>query len=172
MRQQLAGILRGDVDPLGLLFPDGSLATAEHLYQDAPMLRFANLATQHAMRDVLETYPRGRSLRVLEIGGLEWSGLQRSFVREPFPAGFEKLPLNRRVNLAVSRFDLRWKVKWLPARIDRLFDDPALHELLDKDGLPACLAYAVLAALLDTDPNKIRAAVDNQLHKRRAKPRP
>ncbi len=34
--EQLANVLCAEVDPLQLIFPDGSLSTAEHLYRDAP----------------------------------------------------------------------------------------------------------------------------------------
>jgi NADPH:quinone reductase-like Zn-dependent oxidoreductase/SAM-dependent methyltransferase len=65
---RLADVLRGGLDPLQLIFPEGSLAVAEHLYQDSPLLRFYNLVAQHAVSTFIESLPQGRSLRVLEIG--------------------------------------------------------------------------------------------------------
>jgi acyl transferase domain-containing protein/ubiquinone/menaquinone biosynthesis C-methylase UbiE len=65
---ELPEILRGGVDPLHLIFPDGSLAVAEHLYQDSPSLRFYNTLVQRAVKRMAEKLPSGRMLHVLEIG--------------------------------------------------------------------------------------------------------
>lgn len=65
---KLAEILRGDVDPLHLIFPDGSLDTTDHLYQDAPFLRFYNTLASRAVSLMFADLPLGRTLRVLEIG--------------------------------------------------------------------------------------------------------
>ena len=64
----LAEALRGELDPLQLLFPGGSLDTAERMYRDSPVANIYNglmaelIATATAMR------PMGRALRILEIG--------------------------------------------------------------------------------------------------------
>jgi NADPH:quinone reductase-like Zn-dependent oxidoreductase/NAD(P)-dependent dehydrogenase (short-subunit alcohol dehydrogenase family)/SAM-dependent methyltransferase/aryl carrier-like protein len=65
----LAGILRGQVDPLGCLFPNGSTALAEALYRDAPEARAFNQLLREAVRAVIAAKPAGRTLRVLEVGG-------------------------------------------------------------------------------------------------------
>ena len=65
----LAGALRGEIDPLQLLFPDGSLADTEQLYQEAPVSKAFNLILQNAVAAALKDLPRERKLRVLEIGG-------------------------------------------------------------------------------------------------------
>ncbi|MFB8795997.1 MAG: SDR family NAD(P)-dependent oxidoreductase [Microcoleus sp.] len=65
---KLAEVLRGEVDPLQLIFPEGSLATSEHLYQDSPTFRIYNLLVQKAIRAALERLPSGRKVRILEIG--------------------------------------------------------------------------------------------------------
>jgi acyl transferase domain-containing protein/acyl carrier protein len=63
---QLAGVLRGEVDPLHLLFPAGSLALTEQLYRTAPFAQAYNTLAQQviaaAQRD------RMTPIRVLEIG--------------------------------------------------------------------------------------------------------
>ncbi|MBZ0278737.1 MAG: methyltransferase, partial [Anaerolineae bacterium] len=62
---ELAGVLRGTVDPLHLLFPGGSFAGTEALYQDIPTARLFN----GLVRDALVAAVSGRSnLRILEIG--------------------------------------------------------------------------------------------------------
>lgn len=66
--RNLAGVLRGEVDPLQLIFPEASLSAAEHLYQDSDIWRFYNLVTREALLGIVERLPEGRTLRVLEIG--------------------------------------------------------------------------------------------------------
>ncbi|MBN1489436.1 MAG: polyketide synthase dehydratase domain-containing protein, partial [Phycisphaerae bacterium] len=82
--RHLPEMLRGEVDPLQLIFPEGSLAAAEHLYQDAPMLRFANTVAQHVVHEALQHLPRGRTIRVLEIGA--GTGGLSTFVLPELPA--------------------------------------------------------------------------------------
>jgi len=65
---ELAGVLKGDLNPLQIIFPDGNLSAAEHLYSDSPSVRFYNTLAQHAVGRVLEQLPPDRPLRVLEIG--------------------------------------------------------------------------------------------------------
>ena len=67
--ENLAKVLRGDVDPLQLLFPDGSSSVAEHLYQDSPSNRIYNTLVQKAVARIARSLPAGRPLRVLELGG-------------------------------------------------------------------------------------------------------
>lgn len=66
---RLGDVLRGECDPLSLLFPDGrmDLANAAHA-ENAVVLSFARLAAA-AIQSVLDATPAGRSLRVLEVGG-------------------------------------------------------------------------------------------------------
>ncbi len=65
---ELAAVLRGDVDPLHLIFPDGSLAIAEHLYQDSPSLLFNNILTRRAIAAMFDEFPEDETVRLLEIG--------------------------------------------------------------------------------------------------------
>jgi acyl transferase domain-containing protein/NADPH:quinone reductase-like Zn-dependent oxidoreductase/short-subunit dehydrogenase/acyl carrier protein len=67
--ENLPAVLRGDIDPLNLLFPDGALTTAEHLYQDSPSFRFNNLVVQKAFVEIVRRLPKGKALRILELGG-------------------------------------------------------------------------------------------------------
>ncbi|MGB7711449.1 MAG: SDR family NAD(P)-dependent oxidoreductase [Microcoleus sp.] len=81
---KLAEVLRGEVDPLQLIFPEGSLATSEHLYQDSPTFRIYNLLVQKAIRAALERLPSGRKVRILEIGA--GTGSMTSYVLPVLPA--------------------------------------------------------------------------------------
>lgn len=65
---RLGDVLRGARDPLTLLFPDGSLAATEALYQDAPFARAYNPLVGQLVADSVRDLPAGRTLRVLEIG--------------------------------------------------------------------------------------------------------
>jgi acyl transferase domain-containing protein len=64
----LARVLRGQADPLTLLFPEGSLAETERLYQNSPPAQTYNRMIAAAVDAMLATWPAGRRLRVLEIG--------------------------------------------------------------------------------------------------------
>jgi acyl transferase domain-containing protein/acyl carrier protein len=64
----LPEVLRGTCDPLQLLFPEGSLESAAHVYQDSPMSRAANGLVRELLQAAVEALPPGRVLRVLEIG--------------------------------------------------------------------------------------------------------
>ncbi|HVO94249.1 MAG TPA: SDR family NAD(P)-dependent oxidoreductase, partial [Terriglobales bacterium] len=65
---RLGAVLQGKIDPLQALFPEGSITTAEHFYQDSPSFRFYNLLVQKAVANALAHLPEGRRLRVLEVG--------------------------------------------------------------------------------------------------------
>ncbi|MDL1883142.1 SDR family NAD(P)-dependent oxidoreductase [Anaerolineae bacterium CFX8] len=65
---QLAGVLRGAVDPLDLLFPNGSLQSLEQLYQDAPFAQAYNTLVQQTVVELAAGWSEDRPLRVLEIG--------------------------------------------------------------------------------------------------------
>ncbi len=82
--QQLAGVLRGECDPLQLLFPDGSLTSAENLYQKSPGGRLFNQLVQKAVSVAIERLPKNRTVRVLEIGA--GTGGTTSYVLPQLPA--------------------------------------------------------------------------------------
>ena len=60
--------LRDEREPMQLLFPGGSLDTAERLYRDTPTAKFYNGLMAEAMA-AAAARPAGRPLRILEIGG-------------------------------------------------------------------------------------------------------
>jgi acyl transferase domain-containing protein/NAD(P)-dependent dehydrogenase (short-subunit alcohol dehydrogenase family) len=65
---ELARVLRGEQDPLQLLFPDGSFAEARKLYVESPFARTYNAALGEALRAASAALPPSARLRVLEIG--------------------------------------------------------------------------------------------------------
>ncbi len=63
----LAAVLRGNEDPLTLLFSSGE-PTAADLYLKAPVARAANQMLAEAVRTLVAALPEGRRLRVIEVG--------------------------------------------------------------------------------------------------------
>ena len=63
----LPEVLRGREDPLTLLFSSGE-PTAADLYLKAPVARAANRMLEVAVRALVDALPRGRRLRVIEVG--------------------------------------------------------------------------------------------------------
>ena len=66
--ESLAEVLHGSADPLQLLFPGGSLSTAEQMYQESPVARAYSLLVAESMAAHMAHLPEGQTLRVLEIG--------------------------------------------------------------------------------------------------------
>ncbi len=64
----LAAVLRGEEDPLHLLFPTDSPHSAEQLYHDATWARVYNTLIAEAVAQAAEHLPHGRVLRILEVG--------------------------------------------------------------------------------------------------------
>src|SRR4029453_9892802 len=81
--ENLPAVLRGETDPLNLIFPEGALTTAEALYQDSPSFRLNNLLVQKALAETARRLPKGRALRILEVGG--GTGGMTSFVLPVLP---------------------------------------------------------------------------------------
>ena len=63
----LADVLRGEENPLTLLFGSGEPSAAD-LYIKAPVWRAANRMLADAVRTLLAGFPDGRRLRVIEVG--------------------------------------------------------------------------------------------------------
>jgi amino acid adenylation domain-containing protein len=66
--ERLLDVLRGEQDPLELLFPGGDTATATLLYTASPVARAMNHAIQRAVDRLTARARGGRGVRVLEIG--------------------------------------------------------------------------------------------------------
>ena len=80
----LADVLVGKADPLTLLFSSGE-PTAADLYMRAPVARAANRMLGDAVAALLEAFPDGRRLRVLEVGA--GTGSATELVLPELPAG-------------------------------------------------------------------------------------
>ena len=63
----LADVLRGQADPLTLLFSSGE-PTAADLYLKAPVARAANRMLKEAVQALVAALPEGRRIRVIEVG--------------------------------------------------------------------------------------------------------
>ncbi|MDZ8137565.1 MAG: type I polyketide synthase [Nostoc sp. DedQUE04] len=63
----LAQVLRGECDPLQLLFPENDSTTAQ-LYENSPLTKVTNILAQQTLVSIVEHLPTGRGLRILEIG--------------------------------------------------------------------------------------------------------
>ena len=80
---ELASVLRGVTDPVGLLFPGGSLDRTERLYGSSPAARAYNGLIADVVRTALAEVPADSPLRVLEIGA--GTGSTTSFVLPQLP---------------------------------------------------------------------------------------
>lgn len=64
----LSGVLRGEQDPLQLLFPGGSFREANAIYVASPVARTYNETVKSVLHEILSALPPEATLRVLEIG--------------------------------------------------------------------------------------------------------
>lgn len=67
--RRLADVLRGETDPLELLFPGGSTDEAAALYADAPSFRVFNALVRDAVVEVGAARADDAPVRILEVGG-------------------------------------------------------------------------------------------------------
>ncbi|MDE0191794.1 MAG: polyketide synthase dehydratase domain-containing protein, partial [Gammaproteobacteria bacterium] len=80
----LSDVLRGEADPLTLLFSSGDPSAAD-LYLKAPVARAANAMLAEAVRTLLAELPDQRRLRVLEVGA--GTGSATASVLPELPSG-------------------------------------------------------------------------------------
>jgi acyl transferase domain-containing protein/acyl carrier protein/ubiquinone/menaquinone biosynthesis C-methylase UbiE len=66
--EQLAGVLRGEVDPLQLLFATDDSVNAERLYRDSTSARFYNRLIAELVGDAAQEASSGSTVRLLELG--------------------------------------------------------------------------------------------------------
>ena len=64
----LAQVLRGEIDGVQLLFPEGDLSTATNLYQDSPGAKLMNRLIEQVVSTSISEKSSARVLRILEIG--------------------------------------------------------------------------------------------------------
>ncbi|MGQ0777110.1 MAG: SDR family NAD(P)-dependent oxidoreductase [Pseudonocardiales bacterium] len=65
--RHLAAVLRGDQDPLDLLFSDTD-ALAAHFYDSAPVCQYHHQMVQRLLCTAVADWPADRPLRILEVG--------------------------------------------------------------------------------------------------------
>jgi acyl transferase domain-containing protein/acyl carrier protein/short-subunit dehydrogenase len=78
-------LLRGDCDPLQVVFPGGDLTAAERIVQESPSSVFYGRLACEAIRTASEHLPAGRTVRILEIGA--GTGGTAAHVLPGLPAG-------------------------------------------------------------------------------------
>ncbi|MDH6577689.1 non-ribosomal peptide synthetase [Kitasatospora sp. MAP5-34] len=66
--EHLAELLRGEEDPLELLFPQGNLDVAEAAYRDNLVSRTLNRVAVAGLRELAASHARPGPLRILEVG--------------------------------------------------------------------------------------------------------
>ena len=64
----LADVLCGTIDPLALMFPDGSMTVMETFYQEAPFAATFSQLIYKVISVVADRATTGRTLRILELG--------------------------------------------------------------------------------------------------------
>ena len=81
--ENLAAALRGEIDPVQILFPDGSFEIADKLYRESPSAKVFNGLARESVKAALARLPKDRTIRVLEIGA--GTGGTSSYVLPEFP---------------------------------------------------------------------------------------
>jgi acyl transferase domain-containing protein/NADPH:quinone reductase-like Zn-dependent oxidoreductase/SAM-dependent methyltransferase len=81
--RQFAKAMRGEIEPLELLFPDGSLSDIAKLYKDSPYFSFYNQLMQQVVSEAAIKLTVARPLRILEIGA--GTGSATSYVLSQLP---------------------------------------------------------------------------------------
>ncbi|MEB3341934.1 SDR family NAD(P)-dependent oxidoreductase [Okeania sp.] len=65
---KLSLVLRGETDPVQLVFPSGDLSTATRVYQDSTIAKLMNTVVEKAIATAIAQLPKSQSVRLLEIG--------------------------------------------------------------------------------------------------------
>jgi len=112
------------------------------------------------------------ALKALRQSGIEWSRLQYEGAKSDTPTGAMGKESLDADCFTASDFVEPWEsAEVVLSGIIRKKLDEA-DTLYKKDGVPACLTYALLAALLDQSPTTIRDALDYQRRKKGTPARP
>lgn len=64
---KIADVLKGDEDPLGLIFGQGSVI-AEHFYHHSPTMAIYKKIVRETMATLLNHLPKGNTIKILEVG--------------------------------------------------------------------------------------------------------
>ncbi|MBW3667582.1 MAG: amino acid adenylation domain-containing protein [Actinobacteria bacterium] len=115
----LPELLRGEQDPLRLLFPEGGLDVSDALYRDAVVSRWSSAVAAAATRAAGLTIA-DRALRVLEVGagvgGTSADVIEALADLEPDYLFSDLSPFF--LNIARQRFADRWFVRFAPYDLD------------------------------------------------------
>ncbi|NEO82205.1 KR domain-containing protein, partial [Moorena sp. SIO4G3] len=65
---KLSGVLRGTIDPVELVFPQGDLTTATQLYEESTVALVMNTIVEKSITKAIAKLPKSRGIRLLEIG--------------------------------------------------------------------------------------------------------
>ncbi|MGZ9235601.1 MAG: zinc-binding dehydrogenase, partial [Anaerolineales bacterium] len=145
--QSLAGALRGKVDPLSLLFPNGSLELTEQLYRESPQPRIFNTMVKNGIQKALESLPEGKQIRILEIGA--GTGGTTSYVLPALPADRTEYFYTDLSPLFLSRAKERFsKFDFVHYEILNIEKDPASQGFADQS-FDIILAVNVIHATAD-----------------------
>jgi len=145
--RHLAAVLRGEMDPLSILFPDGSPDLLAQIYGEAPVARAANRLIAATIAQGLERVPPDRVVRILEIGagtGGTTTHVLSTLSRRRCEYVFTDLS-SLFLNHARERFREHRFVQYRPLDIER---DPALSGLAPHQ-FDIVLAANVLHATSD-----------------------
>jgi hypothetical protein len=137
--------------------------TAQELYGDWSALQAAfkeHGVRQREKESAAQAQERIQDLvnDVLEQYGPQWSSRREVY----WPDG--------RPQPKAGALFFNWQERWnidVHGALDALVGEGAKPRLLRKEGAPAYLAYAVLAALLDVTPEKVHQKIGNFRHPRR-----
>jgi acyl transferase domain-containing protein/NADPH:quinone reductase-like Zn-dependent oxidoreductase/thioesterase domain-containing protein/SAM-dependent methyltransferase/acyl carrier protein/NADP-dependent 3-hydroxy acid dehydrogenase YdfG len=144
---RLPEILRGEVDPLHVLFPDGSTAAADHLFQDSPALAPNNAMVQRLVCWALAALPTDGVVRVLEVGA--GTGGLTSYVLPELPGHRAEYVFSDVSPFFLARAEAKFRdapfVRFQPLDIER---DP-LEQGYTRHGFDLILAANVLHATRD-----------------------
>ncbi|VAW96724.1 Polyketide synthase modules and related proteins [hydrothermal vent metagenome] len=80
-----SAILKGEIDPLNIIFPEADTSRATRFYSEAPATQAMNETVCNTIEQAIANIPAGRKLRVLEIGA--GTGGTTAFVLPRLPAG-------------------------------------------------------------------------------------
>ncbi|MBO1055820.1 MAG: amino acid adenylation domain-containing protein [Dolichospermum sp. JUN01] len=68
--ENLAEVLKGNIDPLELIFPAGSVVHAESIYGNSPVSRLMNQRVSQAINSILNNFSSSdRPYQIIEVGG-------------------------------------------------------------------------------------------------------
>jgi len=176
--RQLAGVLRGEKDPIQLMMPQGSFNMLESLYADSFLCRIHNIMAREILAEAAKRLPEGRVLRVLEIGAgtggltgfvlpvlpqtqteyvftdvskLFFSKAEQRFRSFPF-VKYELLDIEKdptTQNFAPHSFDVILASNVVHATVDLRQTLKHARQLLAKDGLLFVLEVEIPGRLLD-----------------------